>query len=77
MNKFKIEIKTKDLRKAAFAVSFGITVGKIVGDWVGAVITATGLGIAKGLTKHGNDIAQKVCKDSDLDYETNSEEKTE
>ena len=75
MDKFNVTINAKDLRRAAFAVGFGITVGKTVGDWVGAVINGAGLGIIKGLAKHGNETAQKVCKDSDLDYETKSEEK--
>ena len=70
MDKFNVTINAKDLRRAAFAVSFGIAVGKTVGDWVGAAINGAGLGIVKGLAKHGNETAQKVCKDSNVNYET-------
>lgn len=52
----------KDLRKAAFAVSFGVGMGKFAADMVGAFLSGVGLGSLRIAAKHGNEIAQEVCE---------------
>ncbi len=63
----------KDLRKAAFAVGFGFTMGKFVGELVNAAITGVGIGVLQFAANNGNDIAQKTCKESGI--KTKSEKK--
>lgn len=59
----------KDLRKAAFAVSFGVAMGKFAAEMAQAVITGIGLGILKIAAKEGNEIAQEICEKAKIDVE--------
>lgn len=59
----------KDLRKAAFAVSFGVAMGKFAAEMAQAVITGIGLGTLKIAAKEGNEIAQEICKKTKIDVE--------
>lgn len=69
----------KDLRKAAFAVAFGATMGKFAAEMVQAVITGAGLGTLKFAAKEGNKVAQEVCEKAkiDIEPEKNKEEESE
>lgn len=69
----------KDLRKAAFAVSFGVAMGKFAAEMTQAVITGIGLGTLKIAAKEGNEIAQEICEKAKIDVEPeeNKEEKSE
>lgn len=42
-NRIDFMVNTKGLRKAAFAIAFGATMGKFVGDFCGEVICRTGI----------------------------------
>lgn len=59
----------KDLRKAAFAVGFGVAMGKFAAEMAQAVITGIGLGTLKFADKEGNKIAQEVCEKADIKVE--------
>ena len=48
---FNVNLDTKNLRKAAFAVGFGLTVGKAIGDLVSVSIDGTVLGVIKSIAK--------------------------
>lgn len=60
----------KDLRKAAFTVGFGLTVGKFAGKIVEESISGLSLGILKAAAKDGNEFAQKVCAKSGIEIES-------
>lgn len=64
----------KDLRKAAFAVGFGVAMGKFAAEMTQAVITGIGLGSLKVAAKKGNKIAQEVCEKAKVDVEPKDEE---
>ena len=64
----------KDLRKAAFAVGFGVAMGKFAAEMTQAVITGIGLGSLKVAAKKGNEIAQEVCEKVKVDVEPKDEE---
>lgn len=59
----------KDFRKAAFAVGFGLTLGKyfggIVDNIAGAIINTT----LKKSAEKGNKYAQNACRDLEIEYE--------
>lgn len=60
--------KTKDLRKAAFAVGFGFYFGKEVARLVDIVFNNLAASICKQLAKDGNNFAQEVCKKANVNY---------
>ena len=64
MEGFNVNLDIKNLRKAAFAVGFGITVGKTIGDIVSAGIN----GMVLGLVKCVKESSQKACKKDDVEY---------
>lgn len=67
----------KDLRKAAFAVGFGFTMGKAVGKMVEAVLDGAVICTVRLAANHGNEIAQEVCEKADIEFETKEEKKPE
>ena len=69
MDDFKITINAKDLRRAAFAVGFGLTVGKAVGDCVSALIGGATTGVVQLMAKHGNGAAKKACEENGIEYD--------
>ena len=69
MDDFKITINAKDLRRAAFAVGFGLTVGKAVGDCVSALIGGVTGGAVQLMAKHGNGVAKKACEKNGIEYD--------
>lgn len=64
----------KDLRKAAFAVGFGFTMGKFAGDMVNGAITGVGLGVLKFAAKKGNEIAQETCEETGIKIDPEKKE---
>lgn len=74
MDETKLILNLKNMRKAAFAVGVGFTVGKTVGGYASAVMNGVGLGILKSLAKHGNQIAQETCKHCDIEYKKGNEQ---
>lgn len=64
----------KDLRKAAFAMGFGFTMGKVVAKYAEAIIDGMILGVAESAAEHGSKIAQEVCNKAKIDVEQKEEE---
>jgi hypothetical protein len=64
----------KDLRKAAFAVSFGVGMGKFAADAVAAILSGISIGLLKNAADDGNKIAQEVCEKADIKVEPKEEE---
>lgn len=64
----------KDLRKAAFAVGFGFTMGKAVAGLAEAVLNEAVIGITKIAAKHGNEIAKEVCEKGGIELESEEKE---
>lgn len=64
---------TKEIRKVAFAVGLGFTVGKNVGCVLDAALDGVIEGIIRSMAKKGNEFAQTVCKRANLSYEKESD----
>ena len=62
-------IDTKNLRKAAFAIGFGLAMGKYVADDVTFVYECITKDILKTMASRGNKYAQKACEAAELKYE--------
>ena len=67
MKDFNVNLDTKNLRKAAFAVGFGLTVGKAIGDLVSVGINGTVLGVIKGIAKDVKS-SQKAFENDSVKY---------
>ena len=67
MKDFNVNLDTKNLRKAAFAVGFGLTVGKAIGDLVSISINGTILGLIKSTAK-GVKSSQKAFENDSVKY---------
>ena len=65
----------KAIRKAAFAVGVGFTVGKAVGGYINAAISGVYLGMLKSLAKHGNEVARDACERCNIEYEESDKKK--
>lgn len=63
------DLNVKDIRKAAFAVGIGFTVGKECGEYISAVLGGILIGVTRGFAKHGNKFAQDVCDGIGIEYE--------
>lgn len=59
----------KDLRKAAFAVAFGATMGKVVANYAECIIDGMILGVMELAAKHGSGIAQEACEKNGIEIE--------
>ena len=68
MDEMIVNVNAKDLRDVAFAVAFGLTVGKAVGDLASAVITGGTKGAVQLMAKHGIGVAQKACELNGIKY---------
>lgn len=73
MENVKVVANVRDLRKAAFAVGFGLTVGKSVGKLVGAVVDGIAAGTVQFMAKKGNKAAQKACDSAGINYDEKPE----
>lgn len=67
----------KDLRKAAFAVGFGVAMGKFAAEMTQAVITGIGLGSLKVAAKKGNELAKEICEKSGIKVEDENKDESE
>ena len=65
-----VTIKTKDLRKAAFAIGFGLAMGKYVAKNIEVVTDGISMVILQEMASHGNKYAQNACRSAGLKYET-------
>ena len=63
------EWTTKDFRKVAFAVGFGLTLGKYFGGIVDNIAGAITKTILKKSAEKGNEYAQNACRDLKIKYE--------
>lgn len=67
-----------ELRKAAFAIGFGFTVGKYAGKLLCSGMDGLATEAFKIFAKKGNGVAQNVCNKAGIIYEENpDEDKTE
>ena len=64
----EIEISTKSLRRGAFAVGFGYYFGKEVAKMIDHAFCRTMADVFVDLAKNGNEIAQRVCDESNITY---------
>ena len=64
-------MNTKDIRKAAFAVGLGFTLGKECGKLINHVIDRMIADVARNLAKDGNETAQDICRRTNIKYEEN------
>ena len=73
MKEFKIS--TKDLRKAAFAVGFGLALGKHAASWLETVVSGVFGNWMVNKAKNGDAWAQNICTKAGVNYKGDSEEK--
>lgn len=62
-------IDTKNLRNAAFAIGFGLAMGKYVADDVTFVYECITKDILMAMASRGNKYAQNACRAAGLKYE--------
>lgn len=75
-----VEIDVKDVRRLAFAVGIGFTLGKWAGGIVISAFDGLTRGILKILAKEGNKTAQEICVKTNIKYDDENndiENKTE
>ena len=68
------ELNTKDIRKVAFAVGFGLALGKSMAGLVDTALDAALTGALKSLAKKDNLYAQDICRKMNIEYEELHEE---
>ena len=68
-----VVVNTKELRRAAFAIGFGLTFGKFAANVVGNALDTLATAVVKSLAKDGNKYAKAVCEKADISYEDSSE----
>ena len=74
MDEFKFS--KKDLRKAAFAVGFGLTLGKHAAGWL-EIVASTFFGRwMADKAKNGDSWAQHICENAGVNYKEDSEKES-
>lgn len=68
------ELNTKDIRKVAFAVGFGLAFGKSMAGLVNTAMDAAVTSTLKSLAKKDNPYAQDICRKLNIEYEESHEE---
>lgn len=63
------EWTNKDLRRAAFAVGFGLYFGKEVAKFIDETVSKTIVEVVKVLAKDGNKHCQNLCERNGVNYE--------
>ena len=58
----------KELRKAAFAVGFGLYFGKGVAKFIDEIVCRTIVDIFKTFAKEGNEFCKDVCEKNGIHY---------
>ena len=71
MDEFKFS--KKDLRKAAFAVGFGLTLGKQAAGWLETVASTFFSRWMVDKAKNGDNWAQDICEKAGIIYKEDSE----
>lgn len=67
----------KDLRKAAFAVAFGATMGKFAAEMTKAAISGVGIGTLKFAAKEGSESLRKHARNLGIKIEPEKKEESE
>lgn len=67
------DFKAKDLRKAAFAVGFGLYFGKEAAKFLDKFVMNLYGKLIVRLAKDGNEVAQAVCKGAGVDFSNGNE----
>ena len=62
------EWRPKQLRKAAFAVGFGLYFGKRVAKFIDETVSGTIVNIFKTFAKEGNEFCKDVCEKNGIHY---------
>lgn len=73
MDEFKFS--KKDLRKAAFAVGFGLTLGKQTAKWLEIFFSGVVCHWFVNKAKNGDEFAQDICTKAGVNYKGDSEKK--
>ena len=68
-----IILNTKNIRRVAFTVGFGLTLGKMTGDIVGSALDGFARGALKFMADIGNKTAQSICKEVGVKYNDKSQ----
>lgn len=74
MDEFKFS--KKDLRKAAFAVGFGLTLGKQAAGWLETVASTFFSRWMVDKAKNGDNWAQDICEKAGIIYKEDSEKES-
>lgn len=75
MNETKVSVRAKDIRKAACAVGFGLTIGKFAGDVVKDSILVLATGFLKHKAKKGDKVAPECCDEVKVKYDETKEDR--
>lgn len=70
---FEYRLTSKGVFRWAFALGAGLTVGKCVGDLVGAAINGAFGGFAIKAAKSGNKVMQNACDNAGVKYKDEPE----
>lgn len=73
MDTVKLNLDLKNLRKAAFAVGVGLTVGKTVGDLISSGINGAVIGVSK-ICKSDHEKPSGNMQKNDIEHEENVED---
>jgi hypothetical protein len=72
-----IILNTKNLRRVAFTVGFGLTLGKMAGGVVDSALDGIARGTLKFMAGKGNETAQSICKEAGVKYNDESQHEEE
>lgn len=75
--KYELVLNTKNIRKVAFAVGFGLTLGKMAGDLVDSALEGVARGTLKFMAGKGNETAQSICKETGMKYNDKAQHEEE
>lgn len=67
-----ITISKKDLRKVAFAVGFGLTLGKQAASWLEVAVSAAFGEWMVNKAEKGDAYAQIICKQANVNYDNDN-----
>lgn len=67
-----ITISKKDLRKVAFAVGFGLTLGKQAARWLDVAVSAAFSAWMVNKAEKGDTYAQTICKRANVNYDNDN-----
>lgn len=76
-DRYDIILNTKNLRKVAFTVGFGLTLGKMAGAIVSSALDGCTRGTVKLMASKGNKTAQSICKETGVEYNDKSQHEEE